>query len=82
MSSLINKVLKVWYYLFGLIVGITLFYVGLIRIESGIEILRALGEDFHFFVHYVEVGVLYIKISLLILIVLAVAITYSLANKK
>ena len=77
--SVINKILKVWYYIFGLIIGIILFYLGTSRISMGISSIRISDP---YTSHFMNVGLLYIQISLLILIALAVIITFSLAKYK
>lgn len=76
-SSLVNKILKIWYCIFGLVVGLSLFYFGNSRVSMGI----AFVED-PYVAHSMSVGLMYIQISLLILLALAVVITYSLIKNK
>ncbi|HLC32581.1 MAG TPA: hypothetical protein VJJ82_02030 [Candidatus Nanoarchaeia archaeon] len=73
--SVIDTILKVWHYVFGLMVGVTLFYLGTSRISMGIKSV----ED-AYTVHFMNVGLLYVQISLLILIAIAVSITHSLTK--
>ena len=75
--SFINKILQVWYYVFGFIVGITLFYFGKSRISMGIS-----STTDQYTAHFMNVGLLYIQISLLILITLTIGITYSLTKSR
>jgi hypothetical protein len=75
----INKILKIWYYIFGLIIGIILFYFGISRISMGISSVR-INDTYT--AHFMDVGLLYIQISLLILIALAIKITSSLTKYK
>ena len=77
--SIINTILKVWPYIFGLLFGITLFYFGISRISIGISSLRITDT---YTAHFANVGLLYVQISLLILIALTIGITYSLAKHK
>jgi hypothetical protein len=77
--TFINKLLKVWYYFIGFIVGIILFYFGKSRISMGISSIRISDQ---YTAHFMNVGLLYIQISLLILIALTIGITYSLTKSK
>jgi len=77
--SFINRIFQVWYYIFGFIVGITLFYFGKSRISMGISSIRISDQ---YTAHFMNVGLLYIQISLLILIALTIGITYSLTKSK
>ena len=77
--SFIKKIFQVWHYVFGIIVGITLFYVGKSRISMGISSIRISDQ---YTAHFMNVGLLYIQISLLILIAITIAITYSLTKSK
>jgi uncharacterized membrane protein len=76
---MINKILKVWWSIFGLIVGIFLFYAGVSRISTGINSIRI--SDYYM-AHFMNVGLMYIQLSLLIFIAFAIIITYSLTKKK
>ena len=76
---ILDKILKVWYCVFGLMVGIILFYVGRERVLSGIYSVRIFDS---YTAHYMSVGLMYIQISLLIIIALTIVITYSLTRKK
>lgn len=75
--SVLNNILKVWHYIFGLIVGVTVFYVGTSRVSMGIGYVTDSSTA-----HFMNVGLLYIKISLLIIIGFTIMITYSLAKHK
>lgn len=75
----INKIFQNWYYFFGFIVGISLFFFGKLRISGGISSIRVSDQ---YTAHYMSVGLLYVQISLLILIALAIGITYSLTKSK
>ncbi|MCK4650226.1 hypothetical protein KAT36_03250 [Candidatus Pacearchaeota archaeon] len=77
--SLINKILHVWYYFFGFVVGIILFYLGKSRISMGISSIRISDP---YTSHFMNVGLLYVQISLLVLIALTIGFTYSLAKYK
>ena len=77
--SIINKILKVWYYILGLIVGITLFYLGTSRISMGINSVKISDP---YVAHFMNVGLMYVQISVLILIALTIVITYSLTKYK
>ena len=75
--SFINKIFQVWYYILGFIAGIILFYFGKSRISMGIS-----STTDQYTAHFMNVGLLYIQLSLLILIVLTIGITYSLTSSK
>jgi len=77
--DIVDKILKVWWYVFGWIVGITLFCAGVLRISTCIYFIR-LSDPYT--AHFMNVGLLYILISLCILIALAIITTYSLAKYK
>jgi len=76
---MINKILKIWWGVFGLIVGVSLFYVGISRISMGINSIRI--SDYYT-AHFMNVGLMYIQLALLILIAFAIMITYSLTKKQ
>jgi uncharacterized membrane protein len=76
---MINKILKVWWSIFGLIVGISLFYFGVSRISTGIN---SISISDYYTAHFMNVGLMYIQLALLILIVFAIMITYSLTKKQ
>jgi len=76
---MINKILKVWWSIFGLIVGIFLFYFGVLRISIGINYI---GISDYYMAHFMNVGLMYIQLALLILIAFAIIITYSLTKKQ
>ena len=63
---------------FGSWVGISLFYMGASRISMGINSIRT--SDYYTS-HFMNVGLMYIYFALLILIIFAVRITYSLTKK-
>ena len=74
-----KKLLKNWYYILGLLFGLSLFYTGISRISSGIRELRLSDQ---YAGHYANVGVLYVQLGLILMITLAVLITYSLTKHK
>lgn len=77
--SITNRVLKIWHYIFGAIFGVILFYLGLSRISTGIRSIRATDA---YTAHFMNVGLIYIYLSLLILIFLTIIITHSLTTHK
>jgi len=77
--SFIKKILQTWHYILGFIVGIIIFYLGTTRISLGISGLRISDP---YTAHFMNTGLLYINIGLLILIALAIGITYSLTKSK
>jgi hypothetical protein len=78
-KSNLDKVLGVSPYIIGLFFGVILFYIGKTRISSGISTLRISDS---YTSHYMNVGLLYVQISTLILIFIAIGITYSLMKKN
>jgi hypothetical protein len=77
--SIINKIFQVWYYFFGFILGILIFCIGKSRISSGISSIR-ISDPYN--AHFMNAGLLYVQISLLILIALTIGITYSLTKSS
>ena len=79
MMSVMNNIWKVCPYLFGLVFGISLFIFGIFRISMGISSVRMTDA---YTAHVMNVGLLYVNISLLILIAITVMITYSLVKHE
>lgn len=77
--SVIDKILKVWYYIFGLLIAIILIYVGMIRISMGINFIRISDP---FTAHFMNVGLLYLQIGMFLLVGLAIILTYTLTRHK
>jgi len=77
--SLLNKIFAIWYLFFFLLVGIILFYFGTLRISMGINTIR-LSDPFTS--HFIDVGLLYIQLSLIFLLVITIAITYLLTKRR
>lgn len=75
--SIIKKISQNTHYILGIIFGISLFFIGKFRISTG---LNSISDPN--LIHYTNTGLLYIQISLLILVALAVGITYSLTKSK
>lgn len=78
MSISILKRLKILDFL-GFLAGISLFFMGMVRINSGIN---SIGISNNFLVHSMNTGVLYIYISVLVLIGITIKITYSLTKNQ
>jgi len=62
----------------GLLAGAIIFYTGISRISTGINSIR-LSDSY--VAHFMNVGIIYIYISLLILLAFTIKITYSLGKK-
>jgi hypothetical protein len=77
MHKPILKNLKI-YDIFSVFVGIVLFIIGRNRISMGISSIRISDA---YTAHFMNVGLLYIFLAFLILILLAIKITYTF-NKK
>jgi len=72
-----SKILGTIFGFFELMVSIFVFYAGINRISSGISSISDYETS-----HFANVGLLYIKESLIALIFFVFVITYSLTKKK
>ena len=77
--SVIKKILANWYYIYGLFFGLTLFFIGILRINAG---RRSILLSDYATASYMGKGILYVELSLIILIMLTIGITYSLTKNK
>jgi len=75
---MLGKILRNLGSIFGLILGISLLGFGLFRVSMGINSIR-LSDSFT--AHFMNVGLMYIYLGLLILIISTIVITYSLIKK-
>jgi len=76
--SVINKLFKVWHYILGFFIGLILFFFGKSRISMGISAIR-LSDAYTS--HFMNVGLLYLQIGVLLLIAFSIFITLSLKEK-
>ncbi len=70
---------KIGTYFFPFFVGITVFYIGTVRISSGIDSIRITDT---FTANYMDPGLMYIQIGLLILIGVTFGLTRSIMGDK
>lgn len=77
--SVINKILKNWYYILGILFGLYLFFAGRDRITNGI--LPLMISDPSSF-HILNKGILYAELGLIIMTMFTLGIAYSLIKFK
>jgi len=77
MNKSILRKLKLWDFL-GAFAGIVVFYAGISRISMGVSSIRI--SDYYTS-HFMNVGVMYVYISVLILIAFTIKITYSMSKR-
>jgi len=74
-----SDVIGVFWYIFPLVFCAFAFFFGITRISTGL--IPALVEE-PFTLHYVNVGLLYIKIASVVMIGLVIMLMYSLAKHR
>jgi len=66
-------------YIFGLIFALIAFWFGMSRINFGIRFIRTVSSDYEL-AHFMNVGVLYISLSVLFIIYFVFVITIIICN--
>ncbi|MBN1377386.1 hypothetical protein JW949_03610 [Candidatus Woesearchaeota archaeon] len=80
MTNIIKKIFKTTAFFWAMFIlpwGLAFLYFGNVRVSMGIDQL----ED-HYISHYARVGLTYLNLSLIILIIFSVVITYLVMKYK